>query len=111
MFGVLPDPSTNLLEEIAENLARTVDAVNADYIYFDGLEALISLDVSDVDFVMYRLHRAFWQSVSRQDIEVQSSANGCHLWHLNTRAGQIDWGGENVTRSTTCRTTDGCLHS
>lgn len=97
MFGVLPDPSTDLIEEIGGNLARTVNAVDADYVYFDGLEALISLDVGDVDFDMYRLHRAFWQSASRQDIEVQSSADGCHLWHLNTRAGQIDWGGASVS--------------
>lgn len=71
MFGLLPDPASDLLEEIGAKLAAVVDQVDADYVYFDGLEALSIWGLS----TMARFHRAFWKLVKRRDIIVQSSGN------------------------------------
>jgi hypothetical protein len=43
------------------NLAGLVDAVDCDYIYFDGIEGL-SIWGTDTET---RLHRAFWNPVKR----------------------------------------------
>ena len=79
----VPDPNTDLLEEIGANLAAVVDAVDCDYVYFDGIEGLSIWG----NPTMSRLHRAFWAPVQRKDIIVQSSGNFGELWHLNTRSG------------------------
>jgi hypothetical protein len=88
LFGFLPDPATNLMEEMGANLAEVVDSTDCDYVYFDGIEGLQPFGIQ----TMSRMHRAFWDPVKRKDIIVQSSGNAGELWHLNTRSGQRDWG-------------------
>jgi hypothetical protein len=88
MFGFLPDPATDLIEEMGSNLAKLVDTVDADYVYFDGIEGLSIWG----GITMSRFHRAFWEPLQRKDLIVQSSGNFGELWHLNTRSGQRDWG-------------------
>lgn len=68
-------PASDLLEEIGSRLAQIVDAVDCDYIYFDGIEGLSIWGHP----TMARLHRAFWKPVKRKDIVVQSSGNGGQL--------------------------------
>ena len=90
-------PSDELLVEIAANLARTINAVDADMAYFDGLEGALGAGYPPLNqAAMATFHFKFWDELRRSDILVESSASSfvpaaSTLWHLDSRSGQTDY--------------------
>ena len=86
--GFLPDPSTDMIDEIAANMARAYNEAGMAMLSFDGIEAHSVTGPPGIAEAM--LHQAFFNHLEREAL-VDSSASGGFLWHLNTRQGQVDW--------------------
>jgi hypothetical protein len=81
----LPDPRTDLMDEIAGNIARVFRTADVSMLYFDGAEAMPG------QYGESQMCRAFATHLSTDAI-VESSTNSPFCWHLITRTGQSDWG-------------------
>ena len=84
--GFLPDPATNMIDEIAGNIARAYNEAGFSMVYFDGLEGHSA--TGPLSEAM--LHQGFYNHLERDALVESSSSDGFN-WHLNTRTGQSDW--------------------
>lgn len=81
------DQKTDLLDEVATNIARTYDGAGFDWIYFDGAE-----DVPPPYwYTVTKAQLAVINRVKRKPCIVQVAAHGPYGWHYITRAGQRDY--------------------
>ena len=87
-----------LVDEIGANIARAVDRVGADTVYFDGLGQLLPVVSGGATerFDCSRLQLSFWRHAQRQviaqsDTEGENQLESGHLWHLDSRSGQTDF--------------------
>ena len=87
-----------LVDEIGANIARAVDRVGADTVYFDGLGQLLPVVSGGATerFDCSRLQLSFWRHAKRQviaqsDTEGENQLESGHLWHLDSRSGQTDF--------------------
>ncbi|MEW6358935.1 MAG: hypothetical protein AB1696_21565 [Planctomycetota bacterium] len=81
------DQRTSLLDEAADNIARTYDGAGFDWMYFDGAE-----DVHEPRW--YTTTMAQLKTITRvrrKPVIVQNAAAGPFCWHLTTRRGQRDY--------------------
>ena len=86
--GFLPDPSTDMIDEIGANMARAYNSAGFEMVYFDGLEAHSHTGPR----ATAQLHQAFFDHLAPgSSALVESSDSAEFLWHLNTRTGQTDW--------------------
>ncbi len=81
------DQKTDLLDEVAQNIARTYDGAGFDWIYYDGAE-----DVPPPHwYTVSNAQLAVIKRVQRKPTIVQVASNGPFGWHFITRAGQRDY--------------------
>ena len=87
-YGIfIIDQKTDLLDEVAQNIARTYDGAGFDWIYFDGAE-----DVPPPTwYTVSNGQLAVIKRVQRKPTIVQVAASGPFGWHFITRAGQRDY--------------------
>jgi len=87
-YGIfIIDQKTDLLDEVAQNIARTYDGAGFDWIYFDGAE-----DVPPPYwYTVSNAQLAVIKRVQRKPTIVQVAAAGPFGWHYITRAGQRDY--------------------
>ena len=84
--GFLPAPGSNLLDEVAGNIARVFHAANVSMLYFDGAELMPG------QYGESAMCRAFDRHLaSAGDAVVESSTANAYCWHLTARSGQSDW--------------------
>lgn len=80
-------PTGTLIDEIGTNIARAVDNVGADTVYFDGLGQMFPIVSGGATerFACSRMQLAFWRSCQRQvlaqaDTEGEWGLESGHLW-------------------------------
>lgn len=84
------DMDTNLVDEVADNLARVVNATGVDMIYWDGSEQL----QGDHWYYNAKLHQAFYDRFENKNLLIQSSSYSHYSWHINTRHASADGHGD-----------------
>lgn len=82
----LMDTRTDLLDRVADNVARTWNAAGCDGIYFDGSEWL----QGDHSYYNARLHMAYLERFNKKDIICQGSSYSPYSWHLISRMASAD---------------------
>ena len=90
----LPDPESDLTDEIAENLIRVFADAGFEMLYLDGLDCHDALLPQVGGYGMSLFHQAVWRAMvaaNATNALVESSGGGGMLWHLNTRDGQTDY--------------------
>ena len=81
------DQKTDLLDEVAGNIARTYDGAGFDWMYFDGAE-----DVPPPRWYTTTMAQlGVIRRVKRKPVIVQNAASGPFCWHFVTRRGQRDY--------------------
>ena len=81
------DQKTDMLEEVAANIARTYEAAGFDWVYFDGAE-----DVPPPRWYTTSMGQlALLRRLKRKPQIVQVAASGTFSWHTVTRIGQRDY--------------------
>jgi len=81
------DQTTDLLDLHAADIARTYNAADFDWIYFDGAE-----DVHNPRwFTTSNAQMAVIEKLDREPAIVQMAAGSPFSWHLTTRTGQRDY--------------------
>ena len=88
-MGFLPQPGTDLMDEIAGNIATVFKAVGATLLYFDGAEVN---GMPGAPYGESKMCRAFAEQLQGVDAIFQASSGSSYCWHLNSRRGQTDWG-------------------
>lgn len=84
------DMDTTLLDEVAANFARTVNACGADMLYFDGSERL----QGDHWYYNPKLIKAFCDKLDNKDVLVQASSFSHYSWHVVARSASADGHGD-----------------
>ena len=79
----LPDPATDMIDEIAGNLARAVNEAGMEMVYFDGIEAHSATGPPGIAESM--LHQSFFNHL-KGDALVESSSGGGSFRRTYTRA-------------------------
>jgi hypothetical protein len=87
-MGFLPEPGTDLMDEIAGNIATVFKAVGATLLYFDGAE----VGVPSAPYATSHWCRAIAEQLQGVDAIYQLSTGSSYCWHLTSRRGQTDWG-------------------
>lgn len=90
----LPDPASDLTDEIAANLIRVFAGAGFEMLYLDGLDCHDALLPQVGGYGMSLFHQAVWRAMvaaNATNALVESSGGGGVLWHLNTRDGQTDY--------------------
>ena len=85
--GFLPDPKTDMIDEIAGNIAYAYNEAGMSMIYFDGLEGHSPTG----PLATAQMHQGFYNHLKREALVESSDSAPGFLWHLNTRQGQTDW--------------------
>ena len=81
------DQTTDLLDRHTADIARTYNAADFDWIYFDGAE-----DVHDPRWwTTSNAQMAVIEKLDREPAIVQMAAGSPFSWHLTTRTGQRDY--------------------
>lgn len=88
-MGFLPQPGTDLMDEIAGNIATVFKAVGATLLYFDGAEVN---GMPGHPYGESQMCHAFAQQLQDVDAIYQASSGSSYCWHLTSRRGQTDWG-------------------
>ncbi len=85
------DLDSSLAEEIADNLAKTVNQLPVSMIYFDGSEKLQKPDDGG-DHWYYNaiLHRNFYNKIKNKNILYQASSTSPYSWHQLARTASAD---------------------
>ena len=81
------DPKTDMLDEVATNIARTYEGAGFDWLYFDGAEDVPPPHWRHVPLAKLPLLRR----LKRKPVINQCAAIGTFGWHLTTRVGQRDY--------------------
>jgi hypothetical protein len=84
------DMDTPLIDEVADNLARVVNAVGADMVYWDGSERL----QGDHWYYNAKLHKAFYDRFKNKNILLQGSSYSHYSWHIVSRHASADGHGD-----------------
>ncbi|MDO5113128.1 MAG: hypothetical protein Q4E67_02005 [Planctomycetia bacterium] len=85
------DLDSTLREEVAANLARLVNQLPIDMLYFDGSELLQRRsDGRDHWYYNAKLHRAFYDAIENKNIQYQASSFSPYSWYLLTRSASAD---------------------
>lgn len=82
----LIDTHTDLLERVADNLARVWNYCRGDGIYFDGSEWL----QGDHSYYNARLQMAYYERFQKKGILAQGSSYSPYTWHLISRMASAD---------------------
>lgn len=82
----LMDTHTDLIDRVADNVARTWNYCNLDGIYFDGSEWL----QGDHGYYNARLQMAYYDRFKEKDIIAQGSSYSAYTWHLISRMASAD---------------------
>ena len=82
----LMDTHTDLIDRVADNVARTWNYCNCDGIYFDGSEWL----QGDHAYYNARLQMAYYERFKKKDIIAQGSSFSPYSWHLLSRSASAD---------------------
>ena len=81
------DQKTDMLDEVAANIASTYEAAGFDWPYFDGAE-----DVPPPRWFTTSMGQlALIRKLKRKPVAVQVAASGTFSWHLVSRVGQRDY--------------------
>ncbi len=84
------DMDTTLLNEVADNLARVVNALNADMVYWDGSERL----QGDHAYYNAKLQKAFYDRFKNKNMLLQGSSYSHYSWHIHARYASADGHGD-----------------
>ncbi len=84
----LPDPSTDLLHEIAQRIADVCNECGVDMIYFDGGEAMNATGRGWHD--AHWIHREVAKRLKREVLISGSGGNGGYGWHVHMRGNAND---------------------
>jgi hypothetical protein len=84
------DMDTTLINEVADNLARVVNAINADMVYWDGSERL----QGDHAYYNAKLQKAFYDRFKNKNMLVQGSSHSHYSWHIHARCASADGHGD-----------------
>ncbi|MBI5394816.1 MAG: hypothetical protein HZA91_05910 [Verrucomicrobia bacterium] len=84
------DMDTNLIDEVADSLARVVNAVNADMVYWDGSERL----QGDHGYYNAKLQKAFYDRFKNKNMLLQGSSYSHYSWHIHARYASADGHGD-----------------
>jgi hypothetical protein len=82
----LIDTHTDLLDRVADNVAKTWNYCGCDGIYFDGSEWL----QGDHAYYNARLQMAYYERFNKRDIIAQGSSYSAYTWHLISRMASAD---------------------
>jgi len=82
----LIDTRTDLIDRVADNVARTWNTCNCDGIYFDGSEWL----QGEHGYYNARLQMAYYDRFQKKDIIAQGSSYSAYTWHLVSRMASAD---------------------
>ena len=80
-MGFLPEPGTDLMDEIAGNIATVFKAVGATLLYFDGAE----VGVPSAPYATSHWCRAIAEQLQGVDAIYQLSTGSSYCWHLTSR--------------------------
>ena len=86
----LYDMDTTLLDEVSSNFANQANACDIDMIYFDGSERL----QGDHWYYNAKMHKAFFDKLTRKDILLQASSFSHYSWHILARSASADGHGD-----------------
>lgn len=84
------DMDTTLINEVADNLARVVNALNADLVYWDGSERL----QGDHAYYNAKLQKAFYDRFKNKNMLIQGSSHSHYSWHIHARCASADGHGD-----------------
>lgn len=84
----LPNPSTDLLHEIAQRIADVCNECGVDMIYFDGGEAMNATGRGWHD--AHWIHREVARRLKREVLISGSGGNGGYGWHVHMRGNAND---------------------
>ncbi|MCX6908997.1 MAG: hypothetical protein NTY01_13280 [Verrucomicrobia bacterium] len=84
------DMDTTLINEVADNLARVVNALNADMVYWDGSERL----QGDHAYYNAKLQKAFYDRFKNKNMLIQGSSHSHYSWHIHARCASADGHGD-----------------
>ncbi|MBI5820465.1 MAG: hypothetical protein HZA88_15975 [Verrucomicrobia bacterium] len=84
------DMDTSLINEVADNLARVVNALNADMVYWDGSERL----QGDHSYYNAKLQKAFYDRFKNKNMLIQGSSHSHYSWHIHARCASADGHGD-----------------
>lgn len=84
------DMDTELLDEVADNLSRVVNATGIDMVYWDGSEQL----QGDHWYYNAKLHRAFYDRFANKNLLIQGSSYSHYSWHIVAREASADGHGD-----------------
>ncbi len=84
------DMDTTLLNEVADNLTRVVNALNADMVYWDGSERL----QGDHGYYNAKLQKAFYDRFKNKNMLLQGSSYSHYSWHIHARYASADGHGD-----------------
>jgi len=82
----LMDTHTDLIDRVADNVAKTWNYCNCDGIYFDGSEWL----QGEHGYYNARLQMAYYDRFKKKDIIAQGSSYSAYTWHLISRMASAD---------------------
>lgn len=86
----LYDMDTALLDEVSSNFANQANACDIDMVYFDGSERL----QGDHWYYNAKMHKAFYDKLTRKDILLQASSFSHYSWHILARSASADGHGD-----------------
>ncbi|MBI5683853.1 MAG: hypothetical protein HZC54_02110 [Verrucomicrobia bacterium] len=84
------DMDTTLINEVADNLASVVNALNADMVYWDGSERL----QGDHAYYNAKLQKAFYDRFKNKNMLIQGSSHSHYSWHIHARCASADGHGD-----------------
>ncbi len=89
------DIDSTLFDEVATNLAKTVNACNVEMLYFDGSEWLQGNRSND-DHWFYnpKLLKGFYDKLANKNIFIQASSFTPYSWHIIARTASADGHGD-----------------
>ncbi|NUP98547.1 MAG: hypothetical protein HUU35_01695 [Armatimonadetes bacterium] len=86
----LYDMDTPILDEVADNVTRIINACKLDMVYWDGSEQL----QGDHWYYNAKLHKAFYDRMDNKDAICQGSSVSHYSWHIHSRLASADGHGD-----------------
>jgi hypothetical protein len=81
------DPATDMLEDVADHIARTYEAAGFDWVSFDGAQAA----PEPIWYTVARGQLALLKRLDYKPVMVQTAFPAPFTWHTTTRQGQHDF--------------------
>jgi len=86
----LYDLDSTLADEVIGAACRTINAVRADMLYFDGSELL----QGDHWYYNAKMHNAYYRRLANKDTFIQASSYSPYSWHMISRMASADGHGD-----------------